>query len=177
MNTDFVEVSLDEPTEVDSVEVVEDAIERLNAAIDAVNVLEDEHQACSARHACIMRELHCHVAVLESELRSGSFATLMAAAVEACISVQKAQQHLESAERALLAEQQQQQLNGAQHGSKQRVAAASKAVAAAKKAASTAVSREEKARRTLQRTHAQERQGEELSNTTSTAPQSPSHTL
>ena len=46
-------------------------IEGLNSAIDNVNLLEDEAQACAARHAAAKATLRCQIVSLEAEF--GSF--------------------------------------------------------------------------------------------------------
>ena len=148
-------------------------IEELNGAIDHVNDLEDEHQACCARHAATARELRTSMGVLEAESARTRWQTAAVAAAEACEAAGLARQQLAAAEHAAAQQSVEQSWAQAElaaadgHEAKQAltqrlaqvrtsIAAAAKVVASARKAATTATAREDKARRNLQRAHAQE---------------------
>lgn len=151
----------------DAQEVVEvgSAIERLNEAIDAVNFLEDEHQAWTKIRAEKNAVLSCRIAVLEWEIFPFE---LMASLCDACTTSVRAQKLHATAEQTLARLQE-------EHAAKQRelasaglwrarlelnaqlteiraaVSTAQKAVLVGRKASTAAGTREDKVRRALQR--------------------------
>jgi len=122
-----------------SAEEIRTLIEQLNNAIEQVNELEDAHQACCARHAATLRALTCGMASLEAESKGTKWQAAAIAAAEACEAAAAAQQQLAAAEQLQVVD-----------------ATAAKMVASVRKAASNAASREEKARRNLERLHGHE---------------------
>lgn len=122
-----------------SAEEIRTLIEQLNNAIEQVNELEDAHQACCARHAATLRALTCGMASLEAESKGTKWQAAAIAAAEACEVAAAAQQQLAAAEQLQVVD-----------------ATAAKMVASVRKAASNAASREEKARRNLERLHGHE---------------------
>ena len=153
---------------------VGEAIDELNAAIDNVNVLEDEAQACRARHVVLAAMLAAQARTLEIEAASHwSWGSAAAAAFDASRVTMHARRQQVVAEQALSALQAEQvrleaELHAAQSvemcaalrarlaSRRQANAAATKALHAARKATSSAGAKEDKARRLLQRLHAQE---------------------
>ena len=122
-----------------SAEEIRTLIEQLNNAIEHVNDVEDAHQACCARHAATLRALTCGMAALEAESKGTKWQAAAIAAAEACEAAAAAQQELAAAEQLQVVE-----------------ATAAKMVSSARKVASNAASREEKARRILERLHGHE---------------------
>ena len=122
-----------------SAEEIRTLIEQLNNAIEHVNDLEDAHQACCARHAATLRALTCGMAALEAESKGTKWQAAAIAAAEACEAAAAAQQELAAAEQLQAVD-----------------ATAAKMVSSARKVASNAASREEKARRILERLHGHE---------------------
>ena len=149
-------------------ERVNGLIEELNMAIDGVNVLEDEAQSCRARHIAAAAALRCSASVLEAESMHWPWSAAAASAFEAARSMMRAHRHQVTAEKnlaGLSAEQAELHAAGAEGrsaltsrlaASRNGLTAATKALTAARKAASAAASRQEKARRALQRAHALE---------------------
>jgi hypothetical protein len=155
-------------------EIVEvgSAIERLNDAIDAVNVLEDEHQAWANSQSAKNAVLSCRIAVLEKDLPARL--DLLAALNDACLaSVRTQSQHAES-DQMLARLQEEQAAKQRELGSaslwqarveisaqiaeiRTSLPAAQKAAQSARKASAAASSREEKARRALLRSRPDDR--------------------
>jgi hypothetical protein len=162
--------------EEEEVEAVEGLIEGLNAAIDNVNVLEDEFQALLARHSTARVELRCLTQILEAESGSGAWSAHATAVVDACQAAARARQQVAPAQQQLvrlqadqLRVQKELQLAAAAGDLGLRMAltsqaaalrnatvAPNRALASARKAVNNAASKEEKARRQLQRAYAHE---------------------
>ena len=161
------------PSAADDAEEVLDVgvlIEQLNSAIDHVNELEDEHQACCAKHAATARELRSCMSALEAESAGRGWQSAAVAAAEAVEAASLARQQLAAAEHAAAQQTVEQSWAQAElaaadgHEAKlaltQRlsqvrtsIAAAATVVSSARKSATACTSREDKARRHLQRVH------------------------
>ena len=163
-----------EPTAEPPVEDVGNLIEDLNSAIDQVNVLEDEYQACCAQHGAALRALQAMAAALEAELLllPGALQIQVAAVLDAAIAAARARRACTQPQEAVAWLQQEQsrlniELNVADFGERlslttrcaalrNSIAAATRTLNSLKKAAANATSREDKARKQLQRVYAQE---------------------
>ena len=152
-------------------EEVEQAIETLNAAIDRVNVLEDEHQSAGVQHAAEQRTLACQAQVVEADT-SSALRTAVQATFETGRALQSARRPLELQQaqiRQLQAQavqlqaelnmsglwQERMTLSSKLEVTRATMTRATKALNTQRKAVASAQAKDDKARKALQKAHTQ----------------------